>query len=220
MPRYKPDPRHISKPPDQFCNGKMKGRINEYCHKGAGWGTDHPGVGRCKMHGGAAPTYKAEAMALAAGQAVEQYGLPREIDPHTALLEELYRTVGHVEWLRVQVASLETDDMYGPVGGGQGGFPSSEPHVFIGMYREERKHLAKVAKSCIDAGIEERQVRIAEQQGQLFAAALQAILIKLGVADHPDAPRIVREELLQLESGNGSFGDAGAVAGSSVPVSS
>lgn len=28
---------------------------NEFCQQAAGWGTDHVGVGRCKLHGGASP---------------------------------------------------------------------------------------------------------------------------------------------------------------------
>lgn len=219
MPVYKKDPRHIFRDPTNKCNGKMKNHNSTddgedaYCGRGAGWGTNHAGVGRCKHHGGAAPTYQATAEALAAGKAVAQYGLPQEIDPHTALLEELYRTKGHVEWLRLRVAELETDTMVGPVGGGQGGFPSYEPSVWIRMYRDERIHLVRVAKSCHDAGIEDRKVKVAEAQALLFAKALQNILEALGVGDHPDAPRIVRKELLLLESGDqgGSFGESGAV---------
>jgi hypothetical protein len=26
-----------------------------FCHRPAGWGTSHPGVGRCKLHGGCSP---------------------------------------------------------------------------------------------------------------------------------------------------------------------
>jgi hypothetical protein len=32
-----------------------KNRRGKLCAKGAGWGTDHPGHGRCKLHGGASP---------------------------------------------------------------------------------------------------------------------------------------------------------------------
>lgn len=219
MPKYKLDSRHIARQPDNKCNGKVRGRVSTidgdsaYCPKGAGWGTDHVGAGRCKYHGGAAPTYKVQVEQIMAETAVEQYGLPTEVDPHTALLGELYRTQGHVEWLRMRVAELETEDMVGPVGGGQGGHPSYEPSVWIRMYRDERVHLSRVAKSCIDAGIQERQVKIVEQQAQLFAGALQRILMALGVADHPEAPKIVRRELLELEGGpsNGSYGAAGSV---------
>ena len=48
-----------STPPSTFpkipaattCNGKIH-RQDKYCQLPAGWGTDHPGKGRCKLHGG------------------------------------------------------------------------------------------------------------------------------------------------------------------------
>lgn len=36
------------------CGGKKHG-VDERCTQAAGWGTDHPGSGRCKLHGGATP---------------------------------------------------------------------------------------------------------------------------------------------------------------------
>lgn len=42
---------------DRFCGAKTKQATAKYrtCHRPAGWGTDHPGVGKCKLHGGASP---------------------------------------------------------------------------------------------------------------------------------------------------------------------
>ncbi|NLA83026.1 MAG: hypothetical protein GX854_00550 [Clostridiales bacterium] len=37
-----------------ICGAKTKGS-GEPCQRPAGWGTDHPGVGKCKLHGGASP---------------------------------------------------------------------------------------------------------------------------------------------------------------------
>ena len=45
--------------PDRLCNARVikydgSGNPNiEYCGKTAGWGTDHVGTGRCRLHGGA-----------------------------------------------------------------------------------------------------------------------------------------------------------------------
>ena len=36
------------------CNARKK-QDPGYCHRPAGWGTWHPGAGRCKLHGGATP---------------------------------------------------------------------------------------------------------------------------------------------------------------------
>lgn len=38
---------------DGFCGAKT--RAGTPCRKTAGWGTDHVGVGRCRLHGGATP---------------------------------------------------------------------------------------------------------------------------------------------------------------------
>ena len=38
----------------EYCNAR-KTDGSGYCKHEAGWGTDHPGVGRCKFHGGSTP---------------------------------------------------------------------------------------------------------------------------------------------------------------------
>lgn len=40
--------------PDEYCNARKTGGEG-YCQHEAGWGTDHPGAGRCKFHGGNTP---------------------------------------------------------------------------------------------------------------------------------------------------------------------
>lgn len=51
--RLKNDPRPKIEPTDT-CNARARGGPNSgYCQKPAGYGTDHPGYGRCKFHGGA-----------------------------------------------------------------------------------------------------------------------------------------------------------------------
>lgn len=154
----------------------------------------------CQKHGAArgTPARKAAEQRVAeqaARAAVASYGLPVEVDPHTALLEELWHTAGHVAWLREQVRELEAGDMYGPVGGGEHSDPRYEPHVWIRLYQEERKHLANVARDCIKAGIEERRVKLAEQQGALIAQVIRGILTDLGVDQRPEVPTIVRKHL-------------------------
>lgn len=42
---------YIKIPATTTCNGKIH-RQNRSCKKSAGWGTDHLGTGRCKLHGG------------------------------------------------------------------------------------------------------------------------------------------------------------------------
>jgi hypothetical protein len=185
---------------DHLCRAKKR-RSERLCTRPAGWGTDHAGVGRCKLHGGASPTYRREAERLRAKQAVKQYGLSIDKDPHAALMEELQRTTGHVAWLRLKVGELADEQLVGLVGmegateAGLRSHPRYEPNVYVRMYRAERTHLTRIAKTCIDAGIEEHRVRIVEEQGQLIARAIQGILTELGVGERPETPKIVRRYL-------------------------
>lgn len=172
------------------------------CGRPAGWGTDHAGSGRCKLHGGRTPSGRLFAQREQAAEAVRVYGLPVEVDPHTALLEELARTHGYVLWLDRQVAQLDLDAAYGPVGGGESSYPRQEPHVWIVMLGQERDRLRQIAKTCHECGVEERRVRMAEQLAQVLAVAVGGILRDFGLDGHPDAPAIVRRHLAMLEQGD------------------
>ncbi len=191
------------------CNSVVKndarysaGKAGRLCRKTAGWGTTHPGVGRCKLHGGNTPAGIKNAQSQAAELEVANYGLPVDVDPHTALVMELHRSAGHAAYLHAKVQSLDEAEMEGPVGGAQGGIPEHKPSVWIVMYNAERKHLAEIAAACIKAGIEERRVRVAEQTGQLFADALRGILSELGVdVDAPKTTKVVGKHLRLLEGG-------------------
>jgi hypothetical protein len=177
-------------------------RAGGQCGRPAGWGTEHVGFGKCKLHGGKSPSGNKHAEREQAHAAVVTYGLPREIDPHAALLEELHRTAGHVAWLGQIIASGKMAVEQSPTrkartvkldqdvfGGGQ------QPSVWVELYHRERKHFADVAKTCIAVGIEERRVQIAEQQGQLLAEVIRGVLTDLGVVGRPEVPAVVRKHL-------------------------
>jgi hypothetical protein len=150
---------------------------------------------------------KKAAAKLAAESLAHSYGLPIEVDPQEALVQELHRTAGHVGYLKTLVDQLEEDKLHGKVGTegaaeGKTFLAKSEPHVLVRMYQTERKMLERIAKSCIEAGIEERRVRIAEDQGKLFAQVVQGILKDLNVdATDPDVGKIVRRNFTLIDSG-------------------
>lgn len=149
-----------------------------------------PGATRCRFHGAAAPQVKAAAerrlQTAQAQQAVVTFGLPREIDPRDALLEEVYRSAGAVDWLHQQVQALQSDQVvwgkFEEVEKQAGEFPGLDVthratvNVWVELWRAERAHLVKVAKEAINCGIEERKVRLAEQQGALLAGVIKNIL--------------------------------------------
>src|SRR5215471_18422174 len=70
-----------------------------YCQHRAGWGTNHPGVGRCKLHGGNLPThslnaYKQDAIFM---------GAEKDINPFDAIMWCIRIKAGEIEWLSEQM---------------------------------------------------------------------------------------------------------------------
>lgn len=165
---------------DGKCGAETRG--GGMCGQAAGWGTEHPGWGSCKLHGGstqngtkAAARQQAEANA---GAAVLKYGLPRTVDPATAMLEEVYRSAGTVAFLGSIVAKLEQDGL----------IDGAAPSVWVRMFNDERKHLAQVSRSTVDAKIAERNVKVVEMLGGHLVVFARALTAALG--HDPDDPQI------------------------------
>lgn len=170
------------------CGGKRRAADSGGlpCTRPAGWGTDHAGTGRCKLHGGSTPSHQQAGQKALASAALVTFGLPRTVDPRDALLEEVYRSAGAVDWLHRQVQELQAEEViWGKseeVEKHAGEFPGTDithkasVNVWVQLWQTERAHLVKVAKEAINCGIEERRVRLAEQQGAMLAGAIKAIL--------------------------------------------
>lgn len=188
------------------------------------------GQGVCGHHGGLSPqaleaAEKRRAEQLAR-EAVARHHLDDDIDPGTALLEEVRRCSGAVKWLRTRIHGLApTDLVWGVkstklVEGGHGDDDSGMSiltteeaagvNLWWQLYQQERKHLVAVCKAALDAGVQERQVRLAEQQGELLAQGLQWLLRELGHdGDEQATARVVT--MLQCLDG-GRVPGAGEVA--------
>jgi hypothetical protein len=176
-----PDPMDV----DRQCTARA--RSGKRCARIA-----PPGATVCSVHGARAPQVQAAAkkrvQRSVAERAVITFGLPRDIDPFVALSEELARTNGHVLWLAEIVAGLTKEELVWGVtseehGSGTGqreGDTSktrheAQPNVWLELYHRERKHLLAVAAVCLDAGLAEREVKLAEEQGRMIAQLMQSV---------------------------------------------
>lgn len=177
-----------------MCGGTSK-QTGKPCGNVAGYKTAHVGFGNCFSHGGNSPSGIQYAERLMAEAAVTTYGLPREIDPHSALLEELHRTAGHVAWLQHRISEMRHEDDLKQTTERGDGTVLEAPAVWLKLYDAERKHFTAIAKTCVDVGIEERRIQIAEQQGQLIAEVLRGVLTDLGLEKDKAALAAVRRHL-------------------------
>lgn len=179
-------PTGVSKNP---CGAKKTNGAGT-CTLNSGYGTTHPGSGRCKFHGGSTEAGKAAA-AKQEGARMAKYVDFVEIDPTTALLQELYRTAGHVQFLDRKIADWELDT--------DKEIPDHQQH-WMKVHMVERIHMSKVAKLALDAGVAEREIRLAEQQGMILAGAIEAILERLDLtgAQRSLVPTVVPDILRNL----------------------
>lgn len=187
------------------------------------------GMTVCDWHGGKGEHVDAvvpKRLALAAIKS-ELTGLGGQIDvePTEAMLVMVKEAAWNVAYLRSLVAELRghVEDEERPVvideegvarvdpawvGAGIAGRTSpddwkADPHVLVKMYNDERDRLVKYAKLCRDAGVEERFVQIAEQQGVWLTQMLDRVFTQLLLTDEQrdQLPAIMGRIVDELEAG-------------------
>lgn len=80
-------------------------------------------------------------------------------------------------------------------------FASGEARrALVDLEAQERDRCVRYAKTAHDMGIAEREVRLAEQQGQLLASVIRNVLGDLGLSDEQQAlvPGVVQRRLLEV----------------------
>ena len=196
---------------DQRCTAKSK-RTGDRC--GA---FKEPDMEVCRWHGGASPRAKAAARRRRETrdlqEAVVLFGLPRDVEPAEALLEEVRRSAGVVAWLDQQVRDLDPESLWWGTAQHEEGMSAEGPvdkrthkaetPVVVRMWQDERKHLAQVAAAALKAGIEERRVQLAEAEAGRLAGVIRRVLAGLGLsAEQMSLGReLVVSELRALETG-------------------
>ena len=181
---------------DKKC-GSKKNKGIDICTLPAGWGTDHPGFGPCKHHMGSTPAGRKSAAIERGEELMVFYGKPLDTDPIQALLDEVKTTAGHKAWLAAEIAKVNVELV-----SAQGKVAGLTPEIegLLRLYQWERDHLVRTAKTCLDAGINQRLVEIAEHQGAKLADAIDTILagLHLTAAQAALVPQIVPDVLRGL----------------------
>src|SRR5690625_4140247 len=177
----------------------------------------------CRSHGGAAPAVKAAAARRraqeAAAKAVALFGAPKDVEPSQALLDLVHWTAGEVEYWREQVRQLaaeapaaltwgrtDHEEGVGPQGPIDKTTHQAKPAIQYVMLYAAQDRLAQYATAALKAGVEERRVRLAEQQGGLVAEAIRRILDALDLDERQRelVPTVVPEQLRLIAGGEAS----------------
>lgn len=184
------------------CHGRRH-HSDKACHQSAGWKTDHAGIGRCVNHGGATPTHRESARREQARRDVERFAGSIDIDPATALLQEVQRSAATVAYLQMRVNELEDEQIvWGvveetdkphvykdgeQVGGGTEVKRKATPNQWVVLYGQERRHLAQVCKAALDAGATATLVDVFKQTAstyvQLVGRVLDRVVLGLDLSE-------------------------------------
>jgi hypothetical protein len=168
-------------------------------------------------------------MVILARREQQVMGMPLSIEPQDAILECIRIAAGEVAYASERISVLDEGEAVGPVtthslrrtigAAVDEDVESDNPisdgvvadtragppalHIWIQVRRQAMDRLVQYSFAALKAGIEERRVRVAEQQGMLLAQAIQGILRELGVQDRPEVAGIVRKHLT-VDAGAGA----------------
>jgi hypothetical protein len=208
----------------EFCEGD-RGNGKPPCKRPAGWGTDHPGIGYCKFHGGSTTTHQMAAIPTMAAGFANRVAVP-EMSPRETLLWMISETTDEAAYYTLMIRLLDDGQVWGfqesfvdrpqkQEGGGESAssrvqeIRTSEPraHIWIELRAKAYDRLAKFIKMAEDIGIAEREIALAERHGAQIADAIGTILEGLGLTDAQRklAPAIVEGAIRQLEAPSGSL---------------
>jgi hypothetical protein len=139
---------------------------------------------------------------VATRRALAELELDGEANPLDELLNEVQRAAAAVRWLADKVNSLEDREITHGItrtvqhaDGSRDVTASAAVNLWVKMWQEERDRLARVCKLTLDAGVDERRVRLAEAQGRMIVDVIRATLLDLHVEDTDEVHEVVSRHL-------------------------
>lgn len=172
----------------RFCGGPLKQREGT-CTRPAGWGTPHPGIGRCKLHGGSTSSHVKHAQQQQAQELLASLLWNPDAPPITDSVGEMQRLAGSMRQT-VDVLGAELE----------GGLDDAvKATAWLRVLRELRTLLADMKR----LGIAEYAVNVEAAKTKLmavaFGRALDALEAQLGVpldgGAREEATRVLLSEL-------------------------
>jgi hypothetical protein len=177
--------------PDEFCRGRT--RQGGYCARRAGHGTDHVGVGRCRLHGGMTPNAQLSGVVELARREATIMGSPLNIDPVEGILECIRITAGEIAYCSEQIAQLQ-DPMETTMFGKQ-------LDGWIIARQRAMDRMVGYSATALKANVDERRVQAAERYADSIAEAMRQFAVALGVDPGSERARAAMRQSLTLVAG-------------------
>lgn len=158
------------------------------------------GTNTCRMHAG--KPLRVVRQEVAAREALASLELDMDADPLDELLTEVSRSAAAVRWLADKVNELEDREItHGIVrtvqkaDGSREVTAAASVNVWVKMWQDERDRLARVCKMTLDAGVDERRVRLAESHGRLIVDVIKATFVELQIEQTQEVYDVVSRHL-------------------------
>jgi hypothetical protein len=155
------------------CGGK-KHQGDGTCGLPAGWGTDHPGTGRCKLHGGSTPTHRKAAVEQQARAELARLDLPPVEDPLSELARVCGQVLGWKDMLAEKVNALASLRYENEAGGEQ-------LRAEVALWERALDRCERFLTAMARLNIDERLAKISEERAELIISVLTAALERAGV---------------------------------------
>lgn len=174
------------------CGGQK--RNGDPCLREAGWGTDHPGTGKCKHHGGATSS----GSTAAARAEAESMATPIPVTPGQAIQAVLNVAAGQFAYATAMVGGLSEEQMFEEAIGG------AVPNRWVRLQLSIMDRLKQYSRAAADMGVQERQMQLAEQQTAMMGELLNRVMDRLDLTpkQRKQVGPVIREELPALMSGS------------------
>jgi hypothetical protein len=157
---------------DGKCGGKKK-QSEGTCTQAAGWGTPHPGTGRCKLHGGCAPSSVTAGVSAQAEKLLYQRDAPPVTDPLSALQRLAGRAAAWEDIIGEKVNEMRSI-RYSTEGGGE------QLRAEIVVMERAMDRVGKLLVDIAKLNIEGRLATVREATAQMLEQALAAALVASG----------------------------------------
>lgn len=199
-----------------------KNRTGGTCGLKAGWGTEHPNFGRCRLHGGNTPSGQKHGHRQAAEAAVRTFGIgdTGTDDPIDALMGILRHATAAAAFCEDQIAALEPDQLIrgtrsvrrtvttGPDGDTTSTVTEAGTLIspWLELLARQQDRVTKVSAVLLQHGVDELALQIEQQAVADLVTVIRGILddLHLTVEQQARVPDVVPARLRALQGGRAS----------------